>query len=88
MGYAFEYDLQTIKIINHKLKSDWFRYVAMTIVLIMCTLAMHFSGSLFQTILLGNRENVKTAAEQMVTHIRDGSSLEDAVQTFYSELSE
>ena len=63
MGYLLEYDLQSIKIKKNKEKRNILRYVAMTAVLILCTVAMHLGGTVFQTIILGQRKDAKAAAE-------------------------
>lgn len=87
MGYALKYDLQSIQI-KKKIKKQKAGYLAMTFLLIICTVAMCFGGSIFQTIILGQRATAKAAAEQMVTDIRDGVSLTEAVQAFCTELAE
>ena len=88
MGYALQYDLQTIKVTKTKKKNEYLRYMAMTVVLMLCTLAMYLGGTVFQTIMLGDRNTLKTAAEQMVTDVRGGTPLGEAVEAFYAELAE
>lgn len=88
MGYALQYDLQTIKVTKNKKNYAILRYLAMTFVLLLCTVAMYLGGTVFQTIILGDRIALKTAAEQMVTDVRGGTPLGDAVEAFYTELAE
>lgn len=88
MGYLLEYDLQSIKIKKNKEKRNILRYAAMTVMLILCTVALHLGGTAFQTIFLGHREEAKAAAEQMVVNIKDGIPLNDAIQTFCAELAQ
>lgn len=89
MGYALEYDLQTIKVKKKiKERSNKLQYAAVTVGLILCVAAMHLGGSVFQTIILGEREDAKAAAEQMVANIKEGTSLNEAIQTFCLELAQ
>lgn len=88
MGYALQYELQTIKVTKSRKKRDSLRYMVMTVVLLLCVTAMHLGGTAFQMLLLGERETVKTAAEEMVTDIKEGTSFYDAVEAFYAELAE
>lgn len=88
MGYLLEYDLQSIKIKKNKENRNILRYAAMTVMLILCTVALHLGGTVFQTIILGQRKDAKAAAEQMVVNIKDGIPLNDAIQTFCAELAE
>lgn len=88
MGYALEYDLQTIKVRKNKERNNKLQYVAVTVGLILCVAALHLGGSVFQTIILGEREAAKAAAEQMVANIKEGTSLDEAIQTFCLELAQ
>lgn len=88
MGYSLSYDLQSIKVKKKKEKGNMLRYAVMTAALILCTVAMHFGGTVLQTIILGEREDTKAAAEQMVADIKDGTSLNKAIQTFCAELAQ
>lgn len=88
MGYELRYDLQSIKISKNKKHSGHLHFVALTAFLILCTVMMHFGGTVLQTVILGQRETAKAAAEHMVEDIRSGTSLTDAIQTFCAELAE
>ncbi len=88
MGYALQYELQTIKVKKKKKKRESLRYIGMTAVLLLCVTAMHLGGTAFQTAILGEREAVTSAAEQMVVDIKKGASFNDAVEAFYAELAE
>lgn len=88
MGYLLEYDLQSIKIKKNQKDRKVLRCAAMTVAVILCAVAMHLGGTVFQTIILGQREQAKAAAEQMVVNIKDGTPLGDAIQTFCAELAQ
>lgn len=88
MGYALQYELQTIKVTKNQKKRESLRYIGMTAVLLLVVTAMYLGGTAFQTVILGERETVKTAAEEMVTDIKEGTSFYDAVEAFYAELAE
>ena len=88
MGYALQYELQTIKVTKNKKKREFLRYIGMMLVLVLCVTAMNLGGTVFQTVILGERGTVKAAAEQMVADIKEGVSFHDAVGAFYAELAE
>lgn len=88
MGYALQYELQTIKVTKNKKKRESLRYIGMTAVLLLVVTAMYLGGTAFQTVILGERETVKTAAEQMVSDMKEGVSFHNAVEAFCAELAE
>jgi len=89
MGYALQYDLQLIKVKKkHNERSTKFQYAAVTVGLILCVIALHFGGTVFQTVILGEGDATKAAAERMVSDIKEGASLNEAIQTFCAELAQ
>lgn len=86
MGYHLTYELQTMKIVPNRARKGWHRYLLMVAVLFFGAIAVHICTAILETVLLGQGNTAKEAAEQMVASIRGGSSLSEAVQTFCSEI--
>lgn len=88
MGYQLTYELQVMKIVKNSVNKDRYRYLIMIAILIIGTVALHFCTVIFETVLLGQGETAKAAAEQMVENIREGTSLSEAIQAFCTELAQ
>ncbi len=86
MGYHLTYELQTVKFVKSRAKREWHRYLLVIAVLVIGTVVLHFSTAILETVLMGQGNMAKEAAEQMVESIRGGASLSEAVQAFCLEL--
>lgn len=86
MAYQMEYAMHRIEkkrvVKEHKLS----RAILSVALLVAALIGAHFAGSVFQTLLLGENELAKVAAEELVSQLRDGVSFREAVQAFCMEI--
>lgn len=87
MAYQVRYDFQNIKVEKIK-KQTVLSYILAVVGLSVLLISCHFGGSMLDMFLLGNQENTRQAAGNMVESIRQGSGIENAIQTFCQELQE
>lgn len=81
MAYQIEYHLQEIRQIKRKMPV-WGKALLLTL----CLLAGHIVFVLLQTFVGGQWQETVAASEQLVDALKQGTSLQDAVQVFYAEL--
>lgn len=88
MSYQLEYNLQSVKITNNPTRKKRARFVVLLLALVVGTIAAHIMGTLFHAAILKPGESAQAAANEMAESLRSGTSLEDAIETFYITLSE
>ena len=86
MAYQIEYDSNQITVIRRNAKKEILFWSLLVVMLVVGTICVHFCGAFLQMLILGDKNVTQAAAEQLVTDLKSGVQIQDAVQTFYSEL--
>lgn len=87
MAYQIAYDYQDIK--KEKIKKiSPASYILAVLGVVICLLCAQFGGSIFDILLMGEGGNAGRAAGEMLDSIRNGESVENAIEVFCRELSE
>ena len=87
MGYKMEYNLKSIKFIKSDKRKEFFCHVLLVLAITFGAGLLHFSSAVLETVMLGKGQTASKAAEEMVTNLKDGFSLSDALEVFCQEVA-
>ena len=85
MAYQLEYEFRDIKKNSIK-RNKQVNILLAALVLAIGVTAVQFGGVSLEMILLGKHKEVQAASAQMVTHLREGMALDEAVAVFCDEI--
>lgn len=85
MAYQLEYEFRDIKKNSIK-RNKQINILLAALVLAIGVSAVQFGGVSLEMILLGKHKEVQAASAQMVTHLREGMALDEAVAVFCDEI--
>lgn len=85
MAYQLEYEFRDIKKNSIK-RNKQINILLAALVLAIGVSAVQFGGVSLEMILLGKHKAVQAASAQMVTHLREGMALDEAVAVFCDEI--
>lgn len=85
MAYQIEYDSNQVTVIKRDTKKEILFWMLLVVMLVAGTICVHFCGAFVQMVTLGGK-NALQASEQLVTDLKSGTQIQDAVQTFYGSL--
>lgn len=88
MGYRIEYGIQSGFVKKKLSKFQINPIIRNAILLVMGGVLIHLLAVGVQMKLLTPRENVETATKEMVTGIRNGQKLDDAIEAFCETVSQ
>lgn len=88
MAYQIEYDKNRVITIRKDFKKELLYGLLLVFTLVTGMIVTHFGGAFLQKIILGDKQQTHVATEQLVVDIQSGIPIQDAVQTFYAELTQ
>lgn len=88
MAYHVEYEMQNIRITKRDYRKEAVAVAMLTAMLIVIALISHFCGSAFQGFLTEKGEITSKAANQLAEDLHSGLPLRDAVEAFYTEITQ
>ena len=86
MGYRMEYDMQSIRFLKTRKGSKLLRRSLLIVGCITGSLLLHFGSAYLEGILFGQGNAASVYAEEIALQLKDGASLKDAVEVFYTEV--
>ena len=86
MAYQLEYQFRELKK-SMKKKNSSLKFVVAVILLVAAVTGARLGGSALEMVLFGKRNNMSSAATQIVTHLQDGMAFDEAVYAFCQEIS-
>ena len=88
MGYRIEYKIGQEYVKTEILTASVSPVIKNTLWLIVGGILVHLLTVGVQMAILTPREDVRAAAQQMITEVRNGQNLDAAIETFYETVSE
>ncbi len=86
MAYQLEYEFRELKKSSIK-KNKSLNYIFAAVILAAAVMGARIGGAALEVIILGRQENVRIAATEMVTHLREGMAFDDAVYAFCEDIT-
>lgn len=87
MAYEMQYHYKDID--RETIQKPRILNYALSVIAVLCfAILVHLGSSGLKMLFLGELENVRTASNEMVASIKNGTSFDDAVHTFCTEIME
>lgn len=86
MGYRIEYNMQSITVKQTSGKKLNYRKLLLIIGLVLSGICLHFGCALLENWIFGRGSSAVSAADVMVSKIKEGATLPEAVQVFCYEV--
>ena len=86
MAYQLEYAFQEFKK-NPIKKQNNLHTILISLLLTAAVICSQFGGAILEAMILGKSNHIQSAASQMVTHLREGMTFDEAVYVFCEEIT-
>ena len=86
MGYRIEYNLQSITVKQTSGRKLNYRNLLLVIGLVLGGICLHFGCAMLENWIFGQGSSAVYAADVMVSQIKEGATLPEAVQVFCNEV--
>ena len=86
MGYRIEYNMQSITVKHTSGRKQNYRKLLLIIGLVLGGICLHFGCVMLENWIFGQGSSAVSAADVMVSKIKEGATLPEAVHVFCNEV--
>lgn len=86
MGYRIEYNMQSITVKQTSGRKLDYRQLLLILGLVFGSICLHFGSAMLENWIFGRGSSAVSAADVMVSKIKEGATLPEAVQVFCHEV--